>query len=247
MAKGNIYTFKITKSEKKKVETTRKNKETGEEETVLSNRTVKTPVDFLVKRPTRRLADEAEVYYSQQLSKAIKMGIVTKAMLLKKYADNGGALSEEESKELVKMLKRKKDLEDEYKMISASSKDKAKKEKIEKEIILINKELIEMESALQGVYQHTADQKAERATLLWYIINLTRVKNEDGEFIEFFEGSDYEDKLEDLYDKDESEDEFYLEAISKLSKAVSYWFYAQEASQEDIEKFINTDEQNEEA
>ena len=68
MAKGNIYTFKITKSEKKKVETTRKNKETGEEETVLSNKTVKTTVEFLVKRPTRRLADDADVYYSQQLS-----------------------------------------------------------------------------------------------------------------------------------------------------------------------------------
>ena len=106
MAKNNIYEFTFDKKEKKKVEVERKNKETGEVETILQNKTVKTPIKFIIKKPTRRLADEAEIYYSVRLSKAIKMGIVTKAMLIKKYADNGGALSEEESKELLKSLKK---------------------------------------------------------------------------------------------------------------------------------------------
>ena len=48
------------------------------------------------------------------------MGIVTKAMLIKKYADNGGALSEEESKQLLKSLKQLNDLENEYKLIKAT-------------------------------------------------------------------------------------------------------------------------------
>ena len=115
----NIYEFTLKKKVKKQVEKTRTGKD-GEEETVLSNRTVSVPVTFSLQKPTRRLADEAEVFYSIQLSKAIKMGIVTKAMLIKKYADNGGALSEEESKQLLKSLKQLNDLENEYKLINVT-------------------------------------------------------------------------------------------------------------------------------
>ena len=93
MAKENIYDFKVNRFQKKQVETKRKNKD-GEEETVTTEKRVKVPVTFVVERPTRRIAEEAELFYSVQLSKGIKMGIVTKAMLVKKYQDSGGALTE---------------------------------------------------------------------------------------------------------------------------------------------------------
>ena len=59
-----------------------KNKETGETETVIQNKTVKLPVKFLIKKPTRRVMDEAEAQYAIEMSKNIKRGIVTKAMLV---------------------------------------------------------------------------------------------------------------------------------------------------------------------
>jgi seryl-tRNA synthetase len=244
MAKENIYEFTINKSEKQKVEVNRKNKETGEVETVLQNKTVKTPVNFIVNKPTRRTADEAEIHYSVQLSKAIKMGIVTKAMLVKKYADNGGALSEEESKELLKSLKKLHDLENEYKLVVATKdkKQKARENELELEISTLRREMISLESSLQSVYQHTADAKAERETLLWYVINLSKVKNADGEIIDWFEGMDFEEKLEDFYDKYELEEGFDFEVVSKLSKVVGFWFYSQDSSQESIAKFVEEDE-----
>ena len=84
MPKENIYKFTVKRSEKRPVQTKRKNKD-GEEETVTTNKTVKVPTDYILQKPTRRVAEDAEVFYSVQLSKAIKMGIVTKAMLVKKY------------------------------------------------------------------------------------------------------------------------------------------------------------------
>ena len=54
-----IYKFKVNKSEKKQVEVNRKNKETGETETILQNKEVKTPVEFVIKKPSRRIVDEA--------------------------------------------------------------------------------------------------------------------------------------------------------------------------------------------
>lgn len=244
MAKENIYEFAINKSEKKQVEVKRKDKKTGEVETVLQNKTVKTPVNFVVRKPTRRLADEAEVHYAVQLSKAIKMGIVTKAMLVKKYADNGGALTEEESKELLRSLKKLHDLENEYKLVTATGnkKQKERADELELEISNLRKDMITLESSLQSVYQHTADAKAERETLLWYVVNLSKVKNEDGEVVDWFQGVDFEQKLEDFYNKYESEEGFDFEVVSKLSKIVGYWFYAQESSKESIDKFIEENE-----
>jgi len=242
MAKEIIYEFTIKKPEVKQVETTRTNKK-GEKETILSNKTVKTPVKIVVEKPTRRMADDAEVHYSIQLSKAIKMGIVTKAMLIKKYADNGGALTEDESKELLRSLKKLNDLENEYKLI-AGTKDETKKERseeLEVEIISLKRDLQALESSLQSVYQHTADAKAERSTLMWYVINLVKQETEDKKLVSFFKGIDFEEQLEDFYDKYESEKGFDFDVVSKVSKIIGYWFYAQESSKEDIDAFIKDD------
>lgn len=243
MAKEIIYEFTIKKSEVKKVETQRKNKD-GEEETVLSNKTVKTPVKIVVQKPTRRMADDAEVHYSVELSKAIKMGIVTKAMLIKKYADNGGALTEEESKELLRSLKKLNDLENEYQLI-LGTKDKDKKKKadeLEVQIISLKRDMQALESSLQSVYQHTADAKAERSTLMWYVVNLVKKETSDKSLVSFFDGVDFEQQLEDFYDKFESEKGFDFDVVSKVAKIVGYWFYSQEATKEDIDKFIKSNE-----
>ena len=244
MAKEYIYEFTLKKKVKKQVETKRKNKD-GEEETILSNRTVSVPVKFFVKKPTRRMADEAEVFYSVQLSKAIKMGIVTKAMLIKKYADNGGALSEEESKLLLKSLKELNDLENEYKLcVVKKTKDSEKKsDELALKIVTLKRELQELESSLQSVYQHTADSKAEKEVLLWYAIQLTEFSEDGGEKEAFFNGLDFEEQLEDLYNKYEVDESFESEATSKICKVVGYWFYNQAAEKKDIEEFIKRDEQ----
>jgi hypothetical protein len=242
MSKKSIYEFTETKSEKQAVEKKRKNK-SGEEETIISSKTVKVPVKFVIEKPTRRMADDAEVYYSVQLSKSIKMGIVTKAMLVKKYADNGGALSDEESKELLQSLKKLNEMENEFHLLRGVNdpKDKAKADKLEISINSLRRELVNLETSLQTVYQHTADAKAERETLLWYVINLSKIVNEFEETESFFTGNTFEEKLEDFYAKYEEEDGFYYESVIKLSKIVGYWFFSQDATKEDIDNFVKQD------
>jgi predicted nucleic acid-binding Zn-ribbon protein len=173
------------------------------------------------------------------------MGIVTKAMLIKKYADTGGALSENESKNLLKSIKELNDLENEYKLLKATDKDKDEKRitELELEIAKLKKHMIDLESSLQSVYQHTANSKAERETLLWYVVNLAKYVGEDGEELDWFEGLDAEEKLEDFYQKYDTEEGFDFDVVSKISKVVGYWFYAQESSPEQIDKFIKRDEQ----
>lgn len=239
MAQGNIYKFTLTKTEKKKVEVERKNKETGEMETVLTPKTVKTPIEFVVKKPSRRIIDEAEAQYAIELSKNIKRGIVTKDMMVKKYADTGGSLTEEEVKDMLRKLQRSNEIANEIQLLSATDKEnnKEKIEELEEELLSVRKELIDLEIAMQGVYEHTADARAERSMLLWYTIQLAK-KIEEGEEKDFFNGIIYEDQLEDLYKKDEGENEIEKEALSNFMLVVSYWFYNNSADEKQIKEFL---------
>ena len=243
MAQGNIYKFTLNKSEKKKVEVERKNKETGEVETVLQNKTVKTPFEFVVKKPTRRIIDEAEAQYAIELSKNIKRGIVTKNMMVKKYADTGGTLSEEETKDMLRKLQRSNELANKIQLLTATKKKESKEEieKLEQELLTLRKDLIDIEMSMQGVYEHTADSRAERSMLLWYTIQLAK-KIEDDEEKEFFDGIVYEDQLENLYEKDESTDEIEKKALFNFMQIVSYWFYNNNATEDQIKNFLEKQE-----
>jgi len=243
MAQGNIYKFTLEKSEKKKVEVERKNKETGETETVLQNKTVKTPFEFVVKKPTRRIIDEAEAQYAIELSKNIKRGIVTKNMMVKKYADTGGTLSEEETKDMLRKLQRSNELANKIQLLTATKKKESKEEieKLEQELLTLRKDLIDIEMSMQGVYEHTADSRAERSMLLWYTIQLAK-KIEDDEEKEFFDGIVYEDQLENLYEKDESTDEIEKKALFNFMQIVSYWFYNNNATEDQIKNFLEKQE-----
>ena len=239
MAQGYIYKFSLDKEEKKKVEVKRKNKETGETEIVLQNKTIKTPVEFVVKQPTRRIMDEGEAQYAIEMSKNIKKGIVTKAMLIKKYADTGGTLTEAETKDMVRKIQKSNEIGNKIQMLVAVDKKKHKKEieELNSELLILRKQLTDLEMSMQGVYDHTADARSERAMLLWYAIQLAR-EIKDKEETLFFDGLLYEDQLEDLYKKDEDGSELEKEALSKIMTAVSYWFYNNNATQEDIEAFV---------
>lgn len=244
MAKGNIYEFTLETKEKQKVEVERKNKETGETETVIQNKTVKLPVKFLIKKPTRRVMDEAEAQYAIEMSKNIKRGIVTKAMLVKKYADTGGTLSEEETKDMVRKLQESNEISNKIQLLTATDKNKNKKEieDLNSRLLVLRKELADTEMSMQGVYDHTADARSERAMLLWYTIQLTRVIQEDQETL-FFKGLLFEDQLEDLYEKDENGSELEQKALTKLMSVVSFWFYNNQVTQEQLDEFLKqTDE-----
>ena len=239
MAQGNIYEFTLEIKEKKKVEVERKNKETGEVETIVQNKTVKVPVKYVIKKPTRRVIDEAEAQYAVEMSKNIKRGIVTKAMLVKKYADTGGTLTEEETKDMVRKLQKSNEISNKIQLLTATNKKESKKEieQLTSELLVLRQELADIEMSMQGVYDHTADARSERSMLLWYTIQLARKIEEEKEVL-FFDGLLYEDQLESLYEKDENGSSIEQEALNKFMSVISLWFYNNSVTQEQIDEFL---------
>jgi hypothetical protein len=73
--------------------------EKGEEVKVTSKIKTTVPVKLGIKKPTRSLFDEAELFYGVRLSEGIKAGLLTRALLAKRFNNDGGVLSDEEQKE----------------------------------------------------------------------------------------------------------------------------------------------------
>ena len=99
-----IYSFEVNleKEVEKKTEKVIIDKDTKQEKKISVNEKVieKEPVRVILKEPNRRQIEEADMEYSIEMSQCVKRGILTKAMLAKKYSDSGGLLAEEDAKTL---------------------------------------------------------------------------------------------------------------------------------------------------
>lgn len=238
-----LYQFTIDKEVEVTEETVKKDKKTGEEITTKKTVMGKEPVEFLIKRPSRRELEEAELEYSVEMSRCVKKGILTKAMLAKKYSDTGGIFSEDEAKTYAELYKQVLDLQNEYvRLDSADQKDAKQKKRFEAlklELVEVKRKIVEIESNFQSFFDHTADIKAQNRLLLWYVINLTYIQDASSDKPKpYFEGSDFEAKIEDYYEKEESNDKFYFAAIKKASTVLAFWFFNHASEPKEFDELI---------
>jgi hypothetical protein len=237
----DLYKFTVFEDKEVFVEETKVDEVSGEETIVKKKVIEKIPTEIILKKPTRRQAEEADLEYSVEMSKCIKKGILTKAMLAKKYSDTGGLMSESESQKLVDLYKVIFDLQSENLRLDAainkSDDIKNRQDEINKELSVARKEIVDIESAYRALFDHTADSKAQNKVLLWYILNLTYIKKQnDVEEKPYFKGKEFEDKLVDFYAKEEQQNEQHLAISRKLSTLVAFWFFNQASSKEEFEE-----------
>jgi hypothetical protein len=243
MEKSKIYTFSINLE--KEVEESnvskQKNKETGKMEEVQTVKKVlkDVPYSITLYEPSRRQVEDADMEFSIEMSKCIKRGILTKAMLAKKYSDSGGLLTEEDSSKLVRSYSKLGDLQKDLgRLMAKKKKNKEEKDaetKLTQEFAEVRRDIVDLETAYQNVFNHTADTKAQNRTILWYLINLSFVTDPAGIERPMFEGEDYDAMLDEYYQKDEKGDEIYDLCREKLMAFISFWYFSQNASQEDFQ------------
>lgn len=241
MESKELYKFSIFEDKETVVEESKIEESSGEEVTFKRKVTEKVPIEIILKKPTRRQIEEADLEYSVEISKCIKKGILTKAMLAKKYSDSGGLMSETESQRLVDLYKLIYDLQTENLRLDASinksDEIKLRQEEILKELTSARKEIIDIESGYRALFDHTADSKAQNKVLLWYILNLTYIKkSSDVDAKPYFKGKEFEDKMESFYEKEEELNEQHVAISKKLSTLVAFWFFNQASSKEEFEE-----------
>mgnify|MGYP003651625240 CR=1 FL=1 len=233
------FTVELEKEVEKAIEKTIIDKDTGEEKKVSVNEKVieKEPIRVILKEPNRRQIEEADMEYSIEMSQCVKRGILTKAMLAKKYSDSGGLLAEQDAKNLSKKYADLSKVQTDFTRLSTKTTNKTDKEK-ESELITqisdLRREIVDMETAYASLFNHTADTKAQNRVILWYVLNLTYVAygEEDPEL--FFPGENFEQKEQKYYDLDEENDKLYDLIQAKLATFISYWYFTAGVTKEDM-------------
>lgn len=213
-----LYTFNLDKTQKVKETTTEKD-EAGNEIQVTREVEKIIPQKFAILRPTRKIQDDSSVFYSVKVSEGIKLGLITKAFLLKKFQKDGVLASEEESKQYSENYSRAIYLETEIEKIkqdsnlSESEKD-LKISNLSDEYKILRKKIFDYESINNSLFDNTAEKRASDLLNLWYVLHLLYFLEENSDSCLFGEGT-FEQRLEKLNQIEDSEDQFLIQAVEK--------------------------------
>ena len=250
MAFKELYSFTIDEEKEVEKVSKRKNRKTGEETTVTKKVKEKVPIQISIKRPSRRELEEAELEYSVEMSRCVKKGILTKAMLYKKYSDTGGVWSEDDAKDYGRLYKEIFDIQTEYVRLETvdkkTDKQKEKVESLKEELAIKKRKIIDSETSMQSLFDHTADTKAQNRLLLWYTLMLTNIQREDDEDPKpYFIGDDFDKRIDDYYAKEDENSDFYGLLVQKVSTILAFWFFNQASTPEEFNKLIEDVEKGE--
>ena len=240
-----LYKFTISETVTKKVEEKSKDKD-GNEVTVTKDSVEVVDRPIFLRKPTRSMFDEAELYYGVQLSEGIKAGLLTRALLAKRFSNDGGVMSNPDKEEYADLYVRLFENQNAIERASAKKeKDRTDAEKEEMTTLLsdngvIKREIQEFEMAQASLFDQTAENRARNKTILWWVLNMSYYGNpeDDSTVKQIFKGENYAEKLAsyDLIEEDGSE--FEEEVIKKLVYYVSYWYVGQAQTEEEFTEVL---------
>lgn len=235
--------YQLTLNQETEVETQVETKnEAGE--TVITKKKEKQSVPhvFFLAKPSRSLIDQATLYTSVEVGKALRAGMMSIFQLDKKYREDGVFTEADNQKykslydDLIKLL-------DELQSI-LKVEETARTEEQKSRMLEINKnaeacrsKLSEFESIKSNLYSHSAEYRARNLTIAWWTLFLS-YKEENGKESPLYPGNSFDDKLK-VYDLSrEDTDSLAVKATEKLMQATAFWMSNPNAT---VEDFANLD------
>ncbi len=234
-----LYTFKVPRKYTKTVKEETKD-ENGKDITITREEDVVEDVEIFLKRPTRKMFDECNLFYSVKVSEGVKAGLMTRAMINKRYQNDSGALSEEEQKHFNEKYGELLIKEKEFQVVQLNLQedkeisDEQRQEKladIVKEIEDLKAELEKYQVKAEDLYEHTAESRAARLTNMWWLLFLTHIKfkNEErggiDDYMPMFAGKRFDNKVEAyelVEERIEQEEDKYVHFEAEVIERASY-------------------------
>lgn len=228
LKKTYIYTFSLDREvETEKSEESEVN---GEKVKITKKVKEKQPVVFGLKRPNRKLLEKADMFYGVQLSEGIRAGLLTKALLVKRYKNDGGILSDADATFVSELETKFSQLENEHQRLNANLEKLSEDQKQAKirEILEQKKKIVQslqdVETINQAIFAHTAESKAQAKLNNWWIVHLAYWdQNNKENFVEFFPGATFDEKMAKWDEIDENTEPYVLEAVARFALLIGLW------------------------
>ena len=206
-----------------------KRQENGQE--IEIKRTVKKakPVKVAIVKPDRKMFKGAEMFYAKTLSEYLKAGLLPYSLVAKRYANDGGPLTEKEIASLKELREEARSLEKDF--YSTTGTDESKKEQKNDLLVKINKinvEISQIQNAYSDIFDSTAEMKSRNDTIEWWSMYMM-YWDEDGKgYKSVFGDGTYDDRISQLEEYEDKADPFIIETIRRLSYLISFWFTARD-------------------
>ena len=233
-----LFQFLVKKEVEEKIKDSQVN-EKGETVTTETTQKVKVDKKVFLRKPSRSLYDDAELYYGVRLSEGIKAGLLTRALLAKRFLNDGGILSEQEKEKYTNLISKLTEIQTELNQEHRKDKKEQNSQKINELNIdseKIRTELVDLEVGQSALFDQTAENRARNKVILWWILNISYFEDEEGKSSLVFLGETLAEKLNSYDQIDEQDNEFSNEVVRKLMYYVSFWYVGRAQSEEDFKR-----------
>lgn len=225
-AKINKFIYETTV--KKVVQVVKKETTVKDGKTIETSTPIKSIKDIKVAilKPDRRRFKEADIFYAKALSKYLKEGLLPTSLVQKRYANDGGPLSENEKNAVNAMREKYAELQTEYFSMKEplSDENKTRRAEIMLEMNSIANTLRDIQSAYSSLFENTADAKAKSDVIEWWIVQISYIDEDETGYKSLYGEGDFESRMKTLETLETKEDDFTNEVIKKLSYFISFWF-----------------------
>jgi len=239
-----LYHFTLKKTSTVKTEE-KSNDSEGNEVTTTKEVEAEVEQGIILRKPNRVMFDDAELYYGVVLSKGIKAGLLTRALLAKRFSNDGGVMSDDDKEEYadlyLELFENQREIErlSGIKTDNRSEEQKSKFADLMKESGVLKRKIQDFELAQASLFEQTAENRARNKTILWWVLNLSYLVDESGENPEkVFPGDTHEERLKSYDALEELDDSFYEELLKKLIYYVSYWYVGNAQTEDEFKKLL---------
>jgi len=187
------------------------------------------PIKIAVLKPDRKLFKAAEMFYARTLSENLKAGLLPYSLVAKRYANDGGPLTEKEKSRLKELRDESQKLEKEFFALAGNdTSNQDNKNDLLIKINHINAEVSNIQNSYSDIFDSTAEIKARNDTIEWWALFLIYANLDEKAYLPLFTDVDYDARVAKLEDYENEADPFIIEVIKRLSYIISFWFTARD-------------------
>jgi hypothetical protein len=213
-----LYNFDVEKTQKVK-ETVAEKDADGNDIEVSREVEKKIPNKFHILNPTRKIQDDASIFYSVKVSEGIKLGLVTKSYLMRKFQQEGVLPNAEDKKihaeNYSKAIKLEVEMETIKQNVSLSDAEKDLQiSPLKSEYQELRTKIFDYENLNSSLFDNTAEKRASDLLNLWFVLHLLYAEKDGSQSCLFGDGS-FDQKLDRLNAIEDSDDEFLTSVLEK--------------------------------
>lgn len=206
---------------------------------------------FAILKPNRRLREDGELFYAAETSRFAKAGVLPRAAWNTILSNGGGSISDKEREVYGELLLKFRDASLELQSILFKTEDqrseveKTRANELTEDLDSIRKEIQAFESSQIAIFENTAEAKARNRTILWWVLNLSHEKVND-KYEEIVKGESFNDKLDSYDNLENTNNEFMLSVLRRLTYLITVWFLGKAETEEEFKYFDNINNKNKE-